>query len=343
MKIILSIDGGGMRGVLPAAVLVYLENKIQEITQDPRIRMGNMVDFVAGTSTGSVIGTLMLIPDENNLYPKYKMSDIINFYFDLGEKVFKSSFLNDLKTVWGLFGPKFPAGNIEEPLLKELDHYKLKDLLKPCMFSGYDIEKRKVIFYTNKDDCEKYADYYVKDIVRGSTSIPSIFSPARFQYGVDINTIVDGGVFANNPSLAAYIEVSKTLFKGQYETTKYNPHDLIVISLGTGSYKQKPYMYKKTKRWGKANWMLPIIDVLLTSHSEVTSYEMEKLFAAYNSSHNYKRLNPPIKIGSSDPMDASKENLTLLLKDANNYIEENKEMLNVLAREICDIKFLLKK
>jgi patatin-like phospholipase/acyl hydrolase len=67
MKIILSIDGGGMRGVIPAAILVYLENKIQEITEDPRLRIGNVVDFVAGTSTGSIIGALMLIPDETGI------------------------------------------------------------------------------------------------------------------------------------------------------------------------------------------------------------------------------------------------------------------------------------
>jgi uncharacterized protein len=343
MKIILAVDGGGIRGIIPAAVLVYLENKIQEITGDPRIRMGNMVDFVAGTSTGSIIGALMLIPDESGMYPKYKMSDIVDFYFDLGDKVFKTHFLHDIKTLWGLFGPRFPSSNIEEPLLKELNHYKLKDLMRPCMFSGYDIEKREVKFYTNKDDGQKYAEYYIKDVIRGSTSIPSYFAPAHFQYGVDVNTIVDGGVFVNNPSLAAYTEVSKTLFKGQYETRKYNPHDLVIISLGTGSYKQKSYLYKKTKNWGKAAWMLPVIDVLLTSHSEVTNYEMEKLFASYDSKHNYKRINVPIKIGSANAMDSSKENLTKLLKDVNQYIEDNKEMLNVLAREIVDLNLILKK
>lgn len=340
MKIILSIDGGGIRGIVPAAVLSYLEEKIQDVMGDNRIRIGNLVDFVAGTSTGSIVGSLMLLPNSTKMTPKYKMSEIVQMYFDLGDDVFKKHFWHNLKTMWGIFGPQFPNSNIEEPLFNFFGHHKLDDLLKPCMFSGYDITKRRVNFYTNRDENKKYAHYYVKDVVRGSTSIPAYFKPAFFQDGVDINTIVDGGLFANNPAMSAYVEVSKTLFNNRKITKRYDPHNLIILSLGTGEINQKSYKYKKVKRWGKAQWMLPSLDVLLTSHSEVTNYQMEKLFEAYDFKHNYKRINPPIRIASSSALDASKNNLTNLLKDVNRYIEENKEMLNTLAREICDLNFL---
>ena len=112
MKIILSIDGGGIRGIIPATILSYLEQKIQEIVNDNRIKIGNLIDFVAGTSTGSVIGSLMLIPDDNNFYPKYKMTEIIDFYLSLGDKVFRHNLLHDIKNVWGLFGPRFKNSNI---------------------------------------------------------------------------------------------------------------------------------------------------------------------------------------------------------------------------------------
>jgi patatin-like phospholipase/acyl hydrolase len=345
MKIILSIDGGGIRGIVPAAVLAYLEKKIQEIQKDPRLRLANLVDFVSGTSTGSIVGSMMLIPDDTEKEfpkPKYEMQDIVDLYFTLGDSVFKKDFTNSLKTVFGLFGPKFPANNIEKPLLKYLDHYKMKDLIKPCMFAGYDIEKRQVNFYTNHDDKEKYAHYYVKDVVRGSTSIPAFFPPARFQDGVDVNTIVDGGVFANNPSLASMIEVSKTIFQGEMECKRRSPHDLIIISLGTGDLRKKSFPYKKSKKWGKAQWMMPVIDVLLSSHAEVTDYEMRKIFESYKSSHNYHRINPPILIGDSNGLNASKENLILLLKDVENYIEQNKQRLHALAHEIIDLNYLIK-
>jgi len=333
--IILSIDGGGIRGIVPAAILSYLEKEIQKIQKDYRIKIGNLVDFVAGTSTGSIVGSMMLIPNHKK-YPKYTMDEIVQMYFDMGDDVFKNHFWHNIKTLWGLLGPKFPSSNIEPLLLKEIGFCKLEDLVKPCMFSGYDIEKRKVIFYTNNDINKKYKNYYVKDIIRGSTSIPSYFPPARFKDGVNVNTIIDGGVFANNPSLAAYIEVSKTLSENM------NPHKMIVISLGTGDINHKSYSYKKTKKWGKTQWLMPIIDVLLASHSEVTSYEMEKLFKAYNSSENYKRINPPIIFGDSNALNGSKENLTNLLKDTNNYINDNKEMLNDLVMKILDNNYLIK-
>jgi len=341
MKIILSIDGGGVRGIIPAAVLAYLEKKIQEIQKDDRIRIANLVDFVAGTSTGSIISAAMLIPDEKGK-PKYNMDDIVQMYFNFGDQVFKKRLGHQLKTLWGLLGPAFPSSNIEPLLLKEMGHAKLSDLIKPVMISGYDIEKRRVNFYTNDDKNQKYEDYYVKDVVRGSTSIPAYFPPARFNYGVDVNTIVDGGVFANNPSLAAYIEVSKTLFKGEEKCKKRHAHDVLVLSLGTGLIKQKPFLYKKSKKWGKAQWMMPVIDVLLSSHAEVTNYEMEKIFDAYESPHNYKRLNPPVVLGDPSGLNGSKDNLTNLLKDVKNYTDANKDMLNTLAREIIDLNFLLK-
>jgi len=343
MKIILSIDGGGIRGIVPAAILGYLEEKIQDITGDERLKIGSLFDFVAGTSTGSIVGSLMLIPKESKdgeiLKPKFKMSEIVKMYVELGDNVFKKNPWHSIKTLWGLTGPKYLASNIETPLLTFMDHYKLSDLIKPCMFSGYDIKERRVNFYTNSDENKKYVDYYLKDVIRGSTSIPSYFPPAHFKEGTNENTIIDGGVFANNPSLAAYIEVSKTLYDGKIK--KFDPNELMVISLGTGQFKQKSFSYNKISHWGKAQWMIPMIDVLLTSHSEVTDYEMKKLFSSYDSLHNYKRLNPPLIQASSSALDASRENVTKLLLDAKTYTEINKEMLNTLAREICDINYLI--
>ena len=340
MKIILSIDGGGIRGIVPAAILNYLETRIQLILNDNRIRIANLVDLVAGTSTGSIVGSLMLLPGENKDGALYSMKEIMDMYVQMGPDVFRKDKWHSVKTLWGLLGPKFPSSNIEDPLVQMVDHFKLGDLIKPCLFTGYDIDKRRVNIYTNRDKDRKYENYYVKDIVRGSTAIPAYFIPAYFQEGPDVNTIVDGGVFANNPAMVAYIEASKTLFSVEEEAKNMNPHEMIVISLGTGAGKRKSFPYNKTKRWGAAQWFFPVLDVLLSGSSDVVDYEMKKLFEAYGRSDNYKRLNPPLVYSTSPSTDGSLENITNLLKDANNYIDSNKELLNVLAREICDIKYL---
>jgi patatin-like phospholipase/acyl hydrolase len=258
----------------------------------------------------------------------------------MGGDVFKKHFWHRIKTLWGLFGPVFPASNIEPDLIEMLDHYQMKDLIRPCLFTAYDIDMRKATIFTNCDKMQKYRSYYVKDVVRGSTSIPAYFPPAYFQEGTRINTLVDGGVFANNPSLVAYIEASKCLFKTD-DPKNLDPNKILVISLGTGASQKKQYPYAKAKKWGMVNWVFPIIDVMLSGISDVTHYEMKKIFQGAKRGDNYKRINPPLEYSTAPSTDASRENITNLIKDAKVYIEENKEFLNTLAREIIDINQLI--
>jgi len=347
MKIILALDGGGIRGVVPAAILDYLEKKIQEIKKDNRIRIAKSMDLVAGTSTGSIVGSLMLLPCEKVNkkgpfnHPRYSMEEITNMYIEMGPGVFKTHFWHNVKTLWGLFGSKFPASNIEPKLLQMMGHHKMKDLIRPCLFTGYDIDKRRVNIYTNKDKDQKYANFYVKDIVRGSTSIPAYFPPAYFNDGMDIHTIVDGGVFANNPSMVAYIEVSKTIFDFDEKMDKFDPNDIMVISIGTGKSKKKSFPYKKSKRFGAIKWLFPVIDIMLSGASDVVDYEMEKLFRSYRRSDNYIRINPPLNFSTAPSTDASPENITNLLKDVNAYIKENRFFLDNLAEEICKLSYII--
>ena len=342
MKVILSIDGGGIRGIVPAAILDYIERKIQEIQGDNRIRIGNLMDLVAGTSTGSIVGSLMLLPSDTSPWAKYTMKEIVDLYFSLGQVVFKPDFKHNIKTIWGLIGPKFPASNIENPLLLQYEHYKLKDLVRPCLFTGYDIDKRVVNVYTNMDIDHKYAEYYVKDIVRGSTAIPSYFPPAYFKEGIDVNTIVDGGVFAGNPSMMAYIEAFKTIFGQADNVAELNPNQVLLISMGTGFAPRTKYTYNEAKRWGKAQWLSPILNVMTSAVTDITDYEMSMVFKSVLRSDNYKRINPPLTHSVQPSTDASKENMTNLLKDAKDYIENNKEYLNLIAHEICDLHYLIR-
>ena len=61
MKVrILAVDGGGVRGIIPATVLAYLENKMIEKTKNPKTRISDFLDFAAGTSTGSIISAMAI-------------------------------------------------------------------------------------------------------------------------------------------------------------------------------------------------------------------------------------------------------------------------------------------
>ena len=65
---IISIDGGGIRGIIPGTILALIEKKLQDQLSGPDARLVDYIDFVAGTSTGGILGCGMLVPDPNNPY-----------------------------------------------------------------------------------------------------------------------------------------------------------------------------------------------------------------------------------------------------------------------------------
>lgn len=345
---VLAVDGGGVRGIIPATVLAYIENKLIEKTGNPDVRISDFLDFVSGTSTGSIITAMAITPKEKDKPPR-KMDEVVQLYFQLAGDVFKKDWKRNLKTLWGLFGTKYSVTPLNNLLLEKLDHWKLNELKLPCAFTGYDTARRRPMIYTNRDDREKYGDYYIKDVVRGSTSIPSVFKPAYFRDGVDINTIIDGGVFANNPSMVAYIEMLKTneivdkfvKEKKGPQVSQLNPQNVIMLSFGTGQGELKTYPYDKIKKWGMVKWFVPVLNILLQGMSEVTNYEMRKLFEVWAADENFIRINPAITLGSTNGEDASPENMKLLHQDALNYISDNRDLLNDIVDRLIkeDLKY----
>jgi patatin-like phospholipase/acyl hydrolase len=260
------------------------------------------------------------------------MADIVDHYYKFGPHIFTSPIQHSISTLWGLFGPRFSSSELELNLLNIFGEYTLYDLIKPCLFTGYDIKNQSVSIFTNSDETCKYSNYLVRDVVCGSSSVPSIFQPAHFLQDNIINTIVDGGVYANNPSLCAYVEVSKTRFN--FKTPQqYKPEDVMILSLGTGYTKTRGISYKKSKNWGKVQWIKPILDVLLSAQSEALDYQMSKLFEGAGCPDGYKVLNPLLKYANTDFTDASEDNMDNLLKDAQEYIEEHKKEIE----DFCDI------
>ena len=344
-RVILSIDAGGIRGVVPLTILAYIENQLHVLktehfgTVSLKDDLINYIDFVAGTSSGALTGAMMLIPGKEKNRSKYSINDILQSYFKIGSYIFKSEIKHNLKTLYGLFGSKYPSHNLDDILIQYLDHYKLSQLKRPCMFTGYDIYRRKIHIYTNCDANKTYSSYYIKDIIRGATSIPYYFEPAYFREDLDVQTIIDGGIFAANPSMYAFIELSKTIFNNECEVTNVKPEDMYFISLGTGIKNNVHYKYTKARRWGRKDWMLPIFDMLSSSNIETVTYQMDKIFNSFNVSDNYIRINPILKYGNNSFVDTSKDNMMHLIKDANNYITENKEYLDNIIQTIFHIRY----
>ena len=94
MKYVLSLDGGGIRGLIPALVLADIEKKTGK-------RIAELFDLITGTSTGGILA-LGLCKDNGNGVPQYSAKNLSKIYQDRGSEIFSRSFWRGMSSTGGL-------------------------------------------------------------------------------------------------------------------------------------------------------------------------------------------------------------------------------------------------
>ena len=333
---ILSIDGGGIKGILPGTILEYIESKICEQKGGDK-RLADYFDFIAGTSTGGILSCIYLAPNDNGR-PKFTAKEAVDLYVEKGHEIFDLDFWEKVSRGWGLTDEKYPVVNLERNLKNYFGDTKLSQLLKPCLITSYEITKRSAVFFTSMDAKKTDVDnFLVRDICRATSAAPTYFETAKINsiYGAPLY-VVDGGVFANNPALCAYAEARKTDFgtilNDSEKPNKPMVKDMMVVSIGTGAT-GKPYSYNEAKGWGALGWMMPIIDILMSGNSETVSYQLSQMFdtLSEHDKKDYFRLEPAIE-GASSAMDNAKpENIQELVAAGRRYVSDHDEELNLIV------------
>jgi len=311
MKKILSIDGGGIRGIIPGRVLVSLERKLQIKSGKADARLSDYFDFFAGTSTGGILTCVYLCPSADDpSRPRFSAEQALDLYVKNGTRIFDIATWKKIQSVNGILDEKYDAGALEEILDLYFGELRLSQLLKPCLIPAYDIEKRKAHFFSQHDFALRGdgKDFFVKDVCRSTSAAPTYFEAflAKSFSGVSY-PLVDGGVFANNPALCAYSEV---------RNAENSPiaKDMFVVSLGTGSVND-PYKYQKAKNWGGVGWIKPIIDIMMAGAAETTDYHLQKMFSAVKREKQYLRIQPQDFRNANQEMDdATTENINALIE-----------------------------
>lgn len=341
MKKILSIDGGGIRGIIPGQILVQLESKLQEKTKDPNARVAEYFDFMAGTSTGGILISLLLAPSKDD--PKkarFSAQEAVDLYVKHGNEIFDLDIWQEVISGKGVLDEKYDEKPLVKLLNKFLGDLKISQLIKPCIITSYDIERRNSHFFAQQDLVLKGegGDFYVKDACRATSAAPTFFEAAQVKSLSGVSyALVDGGVFANNPTLCAYSEV---------RNAEENPKakDMFILSIGTGS-QHTSYPYKKAKNWGAIGWIRPVIDIMMAGASETTDYHLQKMYSAVNAPENYLRLQPADMRNASLDMDnASPENIAALqevgIETAQNCSAELDRVLDALLGEKDPVVFI---
>jgi patatin-like phospholipase/acyl hydrolase len=272
---ILSLDGGGIRGLLTATLLERLETA----------RPGTLaqVDLFAGTSTGGILALGLAA----SLAPRAAR----DVYEKQGHVVFADTPLDNLANLGHAIGAQYSAGPLRRLLTEQFGNMRLSDLPRKVLIAAFDLDNGpdlplpvrtwKPKFFHNFPGPDSDGDELVVDVALRTSAAPSYF-PIHQGY-------VDGGVVAGNPSMAALAQALEPT-TGQQSLAAVS-----LLSIGTG--RNARYLTAQANDWGWVQWAPHIIEIVLDGTSGVADYECRQLL-----SERYHRLNPllPERINLDD-------------------------------------------
>src|SRR5580658_3538454 len=304
---ILSIDGGGIRGIIPAMVLAEIEKR----TKRPIARL---FDLIAGTSTGGILALGLSIP-KNPPAPLYAASQLLEIYVRDGTRIFSRG-LSHKTAAWGnLWRAKYPATGIEQVLLEYFGNSWLSDAATDVLITSYEIERSFPFFFRSAIARERSDyDFPAREVARATSAAPTYFEPMKLPTGTftDHYTLIDGGVFANNPAACALVEA---------RTTQRDATDFLVVSLGTGEL-TRCLPYEQAKNWGVVRWAMPVLEVVFDGVSRSVDYQLRQLLSGTSAEcKRYYRFQTTLDSHNHRLDNASPENITALKALAYNLVE----------------------
>jgi patatin-like phospholipase/acyl hydrolase len=318
----LSIDGGGIRGIIPAMVLAELERK----TGRP---ICQLFDLIAGTSTGGVLALALTKPDATG-QPAYSAVRLVELYELEGATIFSPAWHRwpIIGFLYDLFFVRYSARNVGRVLRHYFGDTRLSEAITPLLITAYELEKRDPWFFkSEKAKIMTDHDFPMRQAAYATSAAPTYFPPLPLPAPPPLRqyALIDGGMYAQNPAMCAFVE-AHTIY----------PHatDFIVASLGTGQTKQ-PIPYRSAKRWGVAGWARPILDVVFDGVSDTVDYELEKLLPPVGGSQRHYRFQAELEEGEDAMDDPSPANIQKLKGVARQVIALNDTTLTKLAAELA--------
>lgn len=283
---ILSLDGGGVRGMFTAALLERLE-------WETKLNFNHQVDLFSGTSTGGILALGLAA----GLTPR-KCKEL---YQELCQEIFTPS---PLGTLDDIFFAKYSNVKLREKLETEFGKQGVKTLgdlpkkvlipsfdlqAKPCVPGGngannrHSVKTWKPKFFHNLEGSGSDAGESVVEVALATSAAPSVFPSSR--------TYVDGGVVANNPSMCALAQALKAGVALE---------EIVLLSLGAGHNPKS--VQGENLNWGWGRWLrfrvdadsndAFITDLLVEGTMDVAHYQCRQILK-----ERFHRLNPLLQIG----------------------------------------------
>lgn len=263
---IISLDGGGIRGIITAVIIRRICKVIPNFLDD--------TDMIAGVSTGAIVATMLA----DGAAPQ----TVVASYKSIGTSIFKRPVFYKILSCNGYTLNKYRKRELERSLISFFGDRTISELKKDIIIPAFDLKKNTIAgpqwspkffdnFHGSHDSVEK-----IKDVVLSSASGPIYFEGH--------NGYIDGGVTCNNPSMAALAAaVNKTKRDNAPDLS-----DIKLISIGTGRFLK--YIDGKERNWGTLKWLNPIISILFDGSINVPDYQCKQFLL-----DKYFRIDPIIK------------------------------------------------
>jgi patatin-like phospholipase/acyl hydrolase len=272
---ILSLDGGGIRGILSAILLERLEGAHPGMLQS--------FDLFCGTSTGGILALAFAY----GLTP----AQVYSFYKENGKKVFADSVIDNILDLGNFTGAQYSNKPLKDELTHVFGDKILGDLPKKVLVASFDLDNEAHNNYTMRAWKPKFFHNYpgkdsdskekITDVALRTSAAPTYF-PIYQGY-------IDGGVVADNPSICGLAQALNPSTGGQ------KIENLILLSIGTGL--NPHYLIAKNRDWGLLQWAPHMVDIMLEGSSGTAEYQCQQIL-----DKRFFRINPvlPVPIALDD-------------------------------------------
>ncbi|XP_015968867.1 patatin-like protein 2 isoform X2 [Arachis duranensis] len=365
---ILSIDGGGVRGVIPGYILAFLEAELQKL-DGADARIVDYFDYIAGASTGGIVTAMLTKPSTQDGQP-CAAKEINTFYREKGPKIFSEaaenlnifkqyvesyvSRLEESESTWfrkkikgcisramkvgAWLGAKslaslYSSEPLEEAITEILGDFRLADTSTNVVIPAYDVARLQPVIFSTQLAKRKKSAVKLADVIMSTTAAPYYFRPHKFSVGGENYTVIDGGIAANNPTIFAMHEVSR--MNAHKTSTAIEDPDyskFLVLSLGTGSGKLDGHEVLDGGLLGWFNPLTgspPLVDVLFRASDAMVDRCTSLILGRHNCLHNFLRVQDSTLPGNQTKLhDASKDNIDALESIAKELLNQSIKVVN---------------
>ena len=286
---ILSIDGGGIRGIIPAAILLEVERAIRRHKSGAAVKIGECFDMIATTSTGGILTCMLLFPDKDRPdRARFSAADTLRLYMENGDDIFERSIWQMIVSSGGLSNEKYSAYTLESILSYYFDDVKISRLIRPCLITACDAEKYQPFFFSRHDARETPAgEFLAQDSAQTAFPVPTCFDaalPGNRDRDPNAGPLINGGVLVNNPAAYALVEAL-----GLRARNPVRFSEIVILSLGTGP-RREIAAYGHCCDWGLAGWVGPLIQIIMEGVSQTVDYQLKMVFDSIGKKNQYLRI-----------------------------------------------------